>query len=145
MTDIEKAKKLLTDEEITFVMVNDQLIQRSSDRGIKPMFEHAFHQTELMKGASIADRVIGKAAALLAAYAGVSELYSPLVSQEAVKVCNVHGIKLEHDQVVDHIQNRTQTGLCPMEALSSNVTNPHEMLLKVKAFLAKIESSGNVV
>ena len=137
MKNIDKAKQIFKEQSFTFVMVNHDEVRTSTERGIRPMVEHVLKEAELMKGASIADKVIGKAAALLAVHASVSELYSPLVSRGAVEVCQTHGILLNYQQVVDHIQNRTKTGFCPMEALSEGVTEPEEMLARVQGFLNK--------
>jgi hypothetical protein len=74
----------------------------------------------------IADKVIGKAAALLMVYAGVKEVFTPTISDPAVEVFEKHNVKITYDKVVERIINRTGDGLCPMESLCLNVENPEE-------------------
>ena len=74
----------------------------------------------------MADKVIGKAAALLMIYGSVKEVYTPTISAPAIEVFLNHNITLHYDKVVDRIINRKGDGLCPMESLCINVDNPEE-------------------
>ncbi len=53
-----------------------KLIFKSSEKGIKPMYTLATKMKEDVKGASIADRVIGKGgAAMLCKYIGIKKRF----------------------------------------------------------------------
>jgi hypothetical protein len=138
MQAINKAKEKLIQENLSFVLINGESIYTSAEKGIKPMYVAVTIQDELSKGALVADRVIGKAAALLAAYGGIASIHALLTTHTAIKVCNHYNIAITYDKVVEAIQNRDKTGLCPMEQLASETNDPERIVEDVKTFLTQI-------
>ena len=76
------------------------------------------------QSASLADKVIGKAAALLCAYMKVSFVYTPLVSEPALQMLKTLRIDIEADKVVGFITDRSGTAPCPLENLMEQVDDP---------------------
>ena len=68
-----------------------------------------------LKGAIIADKVIGKVASSILTVAGVKEIYTDVMSKYAIPVLEENGIKFEYAKLVDYIENNDKTGMCPME------------------------------
>ena len=138
MTDLEKAKALLESGNYgNCVLYKDNIFHTSKGRGISPMLE--FFDAELdMKGFSAADTVAGKAAALLFALAGVTEVYADIMSQSAVNTFNRFGINCTYDKLTENIKNRAGTGLCPMENAVSNINDPKEALPAIQKTLKNI-------
>ena len=93
---------------------------------------------EFLKGASVADKVIGKAAALLMALGEIKEVHTLIISEPAIKVFEKYNIACFYDKKVDRIINRTGDGLCPMETLCLDVDNPAEAFTKIKEKLSKM-------
>ena len=84
MNDLEKAKELLVKEQLSLVIVNNgEIVYSSSDFGIKPMYTAVREYKHLLKGASVADKVIGRAAAMLLQYGEIKEVYTNLISKKA--------------------------------------------------------------
>ena len=136
MTDIEIAKKYLKEENLTLVVVkNEELIFKSKDKGIKPMYILATEMKEIAKGASIADKVIGKGAALLCEYIGIKEIYSELMSEIAIKILNGANIDFTYSKSTPYIENRDRTGLCPIENIAKDLDNGEILLEKISEFL----------
>ena len=72
---LERVKDALHKHHSTCVLLTaDGRVLESSLSGVSPLTEWLRKDPELLRGASIADRVIGKAAALLMLYAGVKEV-----------------------------------------------------------------------
>lgn len=57
---------------------------------------------------------------------GVSEIYAKVTSKYAVTYLNDKNTVLTYDIKVDHIINRSGTGMCPMEKAVLNVNNADE-------------------
>ncbi len=123
---LERAKTLLssTDSTIAVVLVDD--IFTSQERGVKPLLHLLSEKKGFLKGASVADKVIGKAAALLMALGEIKEVHTLIISEPAIKVFEKYNIPCFYDKKVDRIVNRTGDGLCPMETLCLDVENPQE-------------------
>lgn len=125
MNDLsEKAKSLLHEGGFTFALTNGEKTFTSDKRGVAPVLMLLETDSRLLKGAYIADRVIGKAAALLLIYGGVNEIYADTVSSPAVEICKSHNIPLFYKDLVPLIKNRTGEGMCPMEASVLFIDNP---------------------
>lgn len=125
--NIYELKDILLKENHTIVIYkSDASVIVSDDRGVAPLMKLLNEDKEQLRDSMIADKVIGKAAALLMVYAGVKEVFTPTISVPAVEVFEKHNVKITYDKVVERIINRTGDGLCPMESLCLNVENPEE-------------------
>lgn len=120
----EKAKSLLHDGGFTFALINGEKSFTSDKRGVAPVLMLLEDNPSLLKGAFIADKVIGKAAALLLICGGVNEIYADTASSAAVEVCEKHDIPFFYGKSVPVIKNRTGEGMCPMEASVLFLDNP---------------------
>ena len=136
MGDLELAKDALEKRELTLAIVKEgKILFTSIDKGIKPMYTAVLELKGELKGATIADRVIGRAAAILCKGAGIKELYTRLISQEAVKVFDDSNIKFFYDESTPYIKNRDKTDMCPVENLSQNIDDPEDLIQKISEFL----------
>lgn len=112
------------------------LVFTSKERGIAPLVELCELNT-VKEGLFIADKVIGKAAALLCVYCNIKMLYARVASKAAIEVLEDNGVDTNYDKLVPYIKNRTGKGKCPMEKLAKDVDSPEEMFNKAKDFLEK--------
>lgn len=139
MKDIDIAKKILIEENLKLVVVkNNEVIFKSIEKGIKPMYILATEMKEKAKGASLADRVIGKGAALLCGYIDISEVYTDLISEGGINTLNKYDIPFTMTKSCPYIKNRDKTGYCPIENLSMDLEDPILLLEKINAFLISI-------
>ena len=79
---------------------------------------------DLLRGAVVSDKVIGKAAALLFCHGGVRSIWAEKMSEAAVEFLDSQGIAYAYDELVPAILNREGTGLCPMEQKVLTVDDP---------------------
>ena len=131
------AKYILYKENLNFVLISDKGIIKSAERGILPIYKTILESKDYFQAASIADRVIGNAAAILLAYAGIKELYSDLISQSALEILRARGILVSYAEMTEKILNQDKTGLCPMEKLSIDIPSPILLIERISDFLAK--------
>lgn len=137
MEDLKLAKEELEKEDRTFVLVREGALAFSSqERGIRPILGIFEGHRDLLGGATVADRVIGRAAALFLREGKIQALYAQLISQEALALLEKAGISVHYGTLVDHVLNRDQTGLCPMERLSTGVEEPAVLAEKIRKFFA---------
>jgi len=75
--DLELAKRKLKENGLTLAIVKDsKVLFESKSRGVSGFLEALNKLKEKMMGASIADKIVGKAIALLYVYAGVKAVYA---------------------------------------------------------------------
>ncbi|HKL11512.1 MAG TPA: DUF1893 domain-containing protein [Clostridia bacterium] len=138
--DLKKAIEILESEGRALVLARDGAVLFKDDRrGIGPMYDIATKERESARGSSLADKVIGKAAAMLAVDAGIENLYAAVLSEEAELVLSEAGIYCEFGKMVPFIQNREKTGKCPMERIAGDLGYEEVGTLKarLKEFLKK--------
>lgn len=136
MNDIEKARQILEEKNYSLVVVKEGKVTfTSEDRGIKPMYYLSKNMKDEVKGGSIADKVIGRGAALLSIYLNIKQVYGKVMSKEAVEVLEGENIPYGFETLCDCIQNRDKSGLCPVEKLSLNIVDPTILLKKLEEFL----------
>lgn len=104
------------------VIADRDRVMTSRARGIAPLLERA-ERGERLEGAFVADRIIGKAAAMLLISMHVASVYGEIMSREAEKLLLASGIEVEYGMLTDHIVNRTGDGLCPMEQAVRDLTD----------------------
>lgn len=113
----------------------DGTIRTFHRRGIMDLFLTLKNSPEVLRGASIADKVVGKAAAALMVLGGVTRVHADVMSTPAATMLREHGIPFGFDTETDHIINRSGTGWCPMETLSRDEQSPEAIRDKVECFL----------
>lgn len=125
-TDLDLARALLiANKEATFVAVRGDEVITCTERGVKPLLRWV-REGRSLAGFSVADKVVGKAPALLYAILGPDAVFSPVMSWTGRAVLMASGIAVSHDTLVPRIQNRAKSGQCPMDASVSNVWEPYE-------------------
>lgn len=134
MTNLEKAKNNLGEHKIS--IVSSTLSLTSDLRGVMPIIDFINKGYDL-SGASVADLVVGKAAAMLFIKAGIKDVDTIIISKPALKVLEEHHITVKYEKLVDNIINRDKTGLCPFESL---VLDVDDVSIAYKLIIEKLES-----
>ena len=134
---LTKAKSLLLTSASTIAVVSNGEVFTSQERGVKPLLHLLTEKKGFLKGASVADKVIGKAAALLMVLGKIKEVHTLIISEPAIKVFEKYNIPCFYDKKVNRIVNRTGDGLCPMETLCLDVEKPKEAFEKITNFINK--------
>ena len=135
--DIEKAKKLLKDNNYTCVLCKGETVYTFFDRGVAPILKLIENNTDV-SGFSVVDKVIGKAAAMLFSMVGVKEIFTDIISIPAKQYLEQKGIALSFNALTEKIINRAGDGLCPMETLVMNVCDEKEAYLLIKDKLKEL-------
>ncbi|PKM62559.1 MAG: DUF1893 domain-containing protein [Firmicutes bacterium HGW-Firmicutes-21] len=130
-----KAIELLKSSTDTLVAINGDTVYRSDKKGIIPIMDLLDGDKKVLLNASVADKIIGGAAAFLLVYGGVSEVYGETMSDKAVSVLENAGIPFTYGTLVPHIKNRSGDDLCPLERLCLNAATPTEAYKEITEFL----------
>ena len=134
----EKAVRLLREGNLTCAVCGEEIEYTSTLRGVQPLLR-PYEEGRRFVGCAAADRVIGKAAACLYVLLGVERVYAEIVSRPAREIFEKNGIALDYDKLVELIENRTRTGLCPMETAVRDITDPKEAPGLIREALKKLK------
>lgn len=139
MSNLDKAKKLFQENNYTIVLVSENQTLTSTKTGIAPMLDYIKENRDL-KGFAACDKIVGKAVALLFAYAGIKEVYAETISKSAFKVLEEHHIDYSYNLAVDKIINRTGDDMCPMEKTVLDINEPQEALIALDKKVQELRS-----
>lgn len=96
------------------VMKNREEVRTFTQRGVADLYDLYQADSAFMKGAAIADKVIGKGAAALMVLGGFKTVYADIISTPALALLCEAGIETTFAQEVPHIINR---GLCKLNCV----------------------------
>ena len=134
--DLIRARQLPESGGYTCVFCHGDTILTDTHRGIRPLLELC-RSGQNLRAFSAADKVVGKAAAFLYRLMGIKALYAGVISTPALAV--LRDTPVEYTTEVPAIQNRTQTGLCPMETAVWGIDDPKEALPAIERALAQLK------
>ncbi len=120
---LTKLKTVLEEGGYTCVLSDSERTLTSKERGILPLVLWLENGEEL-RGFSAADKIVGKAAAMLYVCMGVRAVHAAVLAEEGLKMLEKYGIETEYDVLTPHIVNRAGDGVCPMERAVSAVSDP---------------------
>ena len=112
MTDLQTAKNNL--EGHTICLCKEGKCLFSEKHGIAPMMDFIADGVDL-SGYSVADLVVGKAAALLFVKCKIKRVFAKTLSESAKRVLELYGVDYEFETLTQKIINRGGTDICPME------------------------------
>ena len=134
MNDIEIAKHMLYKKELTLAIVkNGEAMFETRSHRISGFLGAIEQFGDELEGASVADRVAGKAIALLCVYAKIKEVYAGVLSKKAKTVFEQNGIHHEWKELVNNVLDLNKSGVCPFEKAATGISDPKEAYRAFKA------------
>ena len=140
LTDIlESAKEQLHNNNFSIVIVGENDVYTSTKHGVAPLLEILDGGNDVIKNSFVADKVVGKAAALLM----VKEVYADIISSHALDVFEKYKVKAYYGNLVEYIINRDKTGMCPMEKAVLEADEPNMAYDVLKKKIAEMRKDGH--
>lgn len=131
---LEDIIRLLHEGKHSLVVSNGE-VRTFDRRGVADLYALLREDSDFLKGASVADKVVGKAAAALMILGEVGELHADVVSRPALDLFADSGVRVSYGTEVPHIINRTKTGWCPLETCCRYCLTPQDCLVRIEEFI----------
>lgn len=123
--------EILRREKCSLVVKNHGIVTTYSKPGVRDLEHLLDHDPEVLQGAVIADKVIGKAAAAMAVVGGVKALYAEVMSKKAIPFLEEAGIAYTYGTLVDTIKEEGDR--CQLEKITAPATTPEETVTLLRA------------
>lgn len=120
------------------VVKHNRIISSDSPRGIAHVID--LYESGKLKNAFVADKIVGKAAAMIFTLGGVKGCYGENVSESAVLWLKKHNIPLTYTNCSEYIINRTGDGLCPMEETVLDICDAKDALIALKSKITELKT-----
>ena len=139
MIAIENAKKRIYADEASVILIKeDKVIYEIKGSGIAPLLKIAQTDRNLLCGATVVDKIVGKAAASLFTLCGAAEVYALTLSRAGKEYLEDHGIAVSCDTFTEMIVNRQKTGMCPFEQAVKDAGEPEECFAIIEETLERL-------
>lgn len=132
--------ELLQTGNYSCVIMNGTDIRKFHQRGIADLYGFHLHPASFLKGAVIADKAIGVAAAALIIDVGIKKVYAEVISLPAAKLLRDANIEVDCIQMVPMIENRERTDWCPLEKRCISAPGVKDIILLIEKFMLEIET-----
>lgn len=134
LEDLKLAKKNLSERGLTLSIVNDRkVIFEDASPGISGFLEAIQRLGNMLYGASVADKVAGKAIALLCVHAKIRAIYAEIMSKTAKAVFEDYAIYHEWNVLVENVCGADGTKICPFEKLAMEISDLQNAYEKLRA------------
>ena len=137
--DLIMAAELLKKEGQSLVVVRDgRLLFSSQLPGIQPLLDAL--DNNVLPGSAVADKIMGRAAAMVVALGQANAVHAPVMSQSAVDVLTDSGILHCADTLVPCILNEEGTDTCPLEIATEFTVVPEKGVGAVRKLVDDLQS-----
>jgi len=132
--DLELAKQKLIENGLSFVVAkNGKIVFKTKKQGLTG-FLHAIEKLpQQLNEASIADKIVGVAAAMLCVYSKVTSVFALTVSDVGINLLKDKNIECFFEKKVKNILNRNKTDVCPFEKIALQSKTVKEAYLRMKS------------
>lgn len=140
---LAECRRLILEEDVPCVFVKGGAIVKTGEgTGVRPLLTALETEKALLRGAVIVDKIVGKAAAMLAFSGGAAGVYGLTMSAAARDYLAARGVPAAWETLTERIVNRAGTGLCPMETAVLDIEDPAEGVAALKEKIKQL-GSGN--
>ena len=136
MLDITVAKRRLKGtNNLTLVIVKGgKVIFETGSHGIMAFVQAIEKFDKQLVNSTVADKIVGRAAALLCAYSKVAFVFAVTISEEGIKMLKENKIPCQFETRVPNILDHEGVDECPFEKLTASYTSPEEACEALKSF-----------
>ncbi len=120
---------------------SDSRVTTHSQKGVRDLIALLDHEPERLRGARVADKVIGKAAAALIIRGGVSQLYADVLSRQALPLLQASTVAFDYGTLVDAIVIAEGDDRCPLEQIVAPAATPAEAESLLRLHFAEMSQS----
>lgn len=122
----EKMLSALEEQGVGMIIDNHGEVTTYGLPGVQDLLHLTADEPERLKGAVVADKRVGKAAACLLIEGGVKRVNTPVVSTPAREMLEAAGIPLYAREEVPLMMNMDGSDLCPMEKKLLDAKTPEQ-------------------
>lgn len=121
------------------VLQKGRAVYSALGMGVRPLMQlYKTGQSGLLNGAIVADKVIGKAAAMLLVRGQVAGVYGEVMSEAGRAYLAAHSVPCAWGTLVPLIQNRTKDGPCPIERSVLGIDDAEEGFAAIEQTIAAL-------
>lgn len=142
---LAEAKRVIKENKAGVVAYRDGVFTaHAAGRGIGPLLGLYDDELAALQGATVVDKIVGRAAAAICVAAGVKAVHGLLMSEGAMQFLKAHQVACLADETTPQIRNRENTGICPMEEAVLALDEPLKMIAAIRRKLEQLRRQATM-
>jgi hypothetical protein len=138
----EDAAALVDAKQCALAVFRDgEVVKTAKGSGVTPLLDLFDASPETLRGAAVADKVIGKAAAMILVQAGAAAVYGSVMSEAGREYLTARGIPVACRALALRILNRQGDGLCPIEQSVADEEDPAAGVGRIRERLVELKTN----
>lgn len=138
---LRSAVNLIREGTASCVVIREnRIVHTSTGTGITPVIK--LYEEGALKGASVVDKIVGKASAMVLVLGSAKGCYGVTMSKTAEAYLKAHQVSAAWDTLVETIANRAGDGVCPMEQTVREIDDPAEGLAALRKKLEELRGEN---
>ncbi len=130
--DFKIAKNRLINKNLTLCIVKGgKILFESRSHGVASFLTAVQEHKGNLERSCVADKIVGKAVALLCVHFKIGAVYADTLSRPAKAMFEKCSLHFEYGHLVENVLNAERTSLCPFERLVKNVLDPSDAYEKL--------------
>ena len=139
---VAEAQRMIREKRAECVLVKRGMIESRRGRGVMPLLDFYDRSPKHLAGAVVVDKVIGRAAAMIALRGKARAVYGETMSEDALELLETHGVPAAFGQLVPRILNAKRDGLCPLEQSVAGIDDPARALKALRRRIAELQAAS---
>lgn len=141
---MERLIETLLEADCSLVLYNHGVMRTFGKKGIRDLIWLLDNEPESLRGARLADKVVGKAAAALMARGGVTQVYAHVMSRQAIGLLEAAGIAYSYGQLVERIIIAQGDTRCPLEQIVAPAQTAEQAEHLLRRHFARMQTAAPV-
>lgn len=138
---VETARKMIAEGKAECVVIRGSRTFSEHGRGVAPLLEFLDHrEAGFLRGATVVDKVIGRAAAMIAIFGGATRVHGELMSEDGKALLESHGVTVTYGTLVPRILNADRSDLCPLEKSVEGIDDPEQALTALRKRIEELKN-----
>ena len=138
---VEKGRKMIAEGKAECVVIRGGKVSSERGRGVSPLLEfHDHREAGFLRGATVVDKVIGRAAAMIAISGGATRVHGELMSEDAKALLESRGVTVSYGTLVPRILNADKSDLCPLEKSVEKLDDPEQALTALRKRIEELKN-----
>ena len=133
-----EARRMIREGSAECVVIRDGKLHAGRGRGVMPLLDFSDRTPELLRGATVVDKVIGRAAAALLIAGGARAVFGETMSADAREFLEKHGVAAGYGKLVPRILNFDRSDLCPLEKSVAGIDDPAAAVAALRRRVAEL-------
>lgn len=135
MPSMDELIKIREQGNFSCVIFNGDQPRTFNQRGVADLYDLLKSEPQLLNGATMVDKVVGKGAASLMIVGGIKRLHTGIICTSALQMLKNANVEVTFDKEVEFIYNVSKTDWCPLEKLCKDLPTAQACIPVIERFI----------